>query len=175
MNERRIRSRFPKPFFLAISSAEKRPASIISRADSTRSRSIAFEGDRPVSSLKSRLNCRGLRNATRTMLEPTMARSNVLSRRRARLGYDRIPRPGPTTPRTATARPHDGDRHQYFGDHTSEVGAKIVRKQTPRTIYSCAHAGRCPYWSVDHEDAIFVGPDLRVAALHFFSVIPMGG
>ena len=42
MNERRIRSRFPKPFFLAISSAEKRPASIISREDSARSRSIAF-------------------------------------------------------------------------------------------------------------------------------------
>jgi hypothetical protein len=34
MNERRICSRFPKPFFLAISSEEKRPASIISRADS---------------------------------------------------------------------------------------------------------------------------------------------
>jgi hypothetical protein len=49
--ERRIRSRFPKPFFLAISSAEKRPVSIISRADSTRSRSIAFAGDWPVSSL----------------------------------------------------------------------------------------------------------------------------
>lgn len=32
----------PKPFFLAISSAEKRPPSIIKRADSTRSCSIAW-------------------------------------------------------------------------------------------------------------------------------------
>jgi hypothetical protein len=62
-NERRIRSRFPNPFFLAMSSAEKRPAPIISRADSTRSRSIAFAGDCPVSSLNNRLNCRGLRKA----------------------------------------------------------------------------------------------------------------
>jgi hypothetical protein len=62
-NERRIRSRFPKPFFLAISSAEKRPAFIINRADSTRSRSIAFAGDCPVSSLNSRPNCRGPRQA----------------------------------------------------------------------------------------------------------------
>src|SRR5260370_36999711 len=54
MNERRIRSRFPKPFFLAISSAEERPASIIRRADSTRSRSIAFAGDRPVSCLSAK-------------------------------------------------------------------------------------------------------------------------
>ena len=40
-NDRRMRSRFPKPFFLAISSAEKRPVSIIKRADSTRSCWIA--------------------------------------------------------------------------------------------------------------------------------------
>jgi hypothetical protein len=39
-NDRRIRSRFPKPFFLAISSAEKRLVSI-KRANSTRNRSIA--------------------------------------------------------------------------------------------------------------------------------------
>jgi hypothetical protein len=43
-NERRIRSRLPKPLFRAISSAEKRPAFIISCADSMRSRSIAFRG-----------------------------------------------------------------------------------------------------------------------------------
>src|SRR4029077_18933228 len=65
--------------------------------------------------------------------------------------------------------------NQYFGDRTSEVGAKIVRQQSQRKIYSRAHAGRCPYRSVDHEDAIFVDCDLRVAALHFFGVIPMGG
>jgi len=82
-------------------------------------------------------------------LEPTMARSSVLSRKRARSGFDRIPRPDPTTPRTATARPHDGEDNQYFGDHTNEVGAKIVRQQSQRKIYSRAHAGRCPYWSVD--------------------------
>ena len=65
--------------------------------------------------------------------------------------------------------------NQYFGDHTSEVGAKIVRQQSQRKIDSRAHACGRPYWSVDHEDAIFVDRDLRVAALHFFSVIPMGG
>src|ERR1700736_2902569 len=65
--------------------------------------------------------------------------------------------------------------NQYFGDNTSEVGAKIVRQQRQRKIHSRAHAGRCPYWSVDHEDAIFVDRDLGVAALHFFSVIPMRG
>src|SRR5579862_1327972 len=65
--------------------------------------------------------------------------------------------------------------HQYFGDPTREVGAKIVRQQSQRKIHSRAHACRCPYWSVDHEDAIFVDRDLGVAALHFFSVIPMGG
>jgi hypothetical protein len=65
--------------------------------------------------------------------------------------------------------------NQCFGDRTSEVSAKVVRQQSQRKIYSRAHARRCPYWSVDHEDAIFVDRDLGVAALHFFSVIPMGG
>src|SRR4029077_15594454 len=65
--------------------------------------------------------------------------------------------------------------NQYFGDHTGEVGAKIVRQQSQRKIHSRAHAGRCPYWSVDDEDAVFVDRDLGVAALHFFSVIPMSG
>src|SRR5580700_10616092 len=65
--------------------------------------------------------------------------------------------------------------NQYFGNHTSEVGAKIVRQQSQRKIHSRAHASRCPYWPVDHEDAIFLDRDLGIAALHFVSVIPMGG
>src|ERR1700675_492784 len=65
--------------------------------------------------------------------------------------------------------------NQYFGDYASEVGAKIVRQQRQRKMHARAHASRCPYWSVDHEDAVFVDCDLGVVVLHFVSVIPMGG
>src|ERR1700733_15305497 len=63
--------------------------------------------------------------------------------------------------------------NEYFGDRTSEVGAKIVGHQSQRKIHSRAHPGRSPYWSVNHEDAILVDRDLRIPALHFFSVIPV--
>src|SRR5216684_70144 len=65
--------------------------------------------------------------------------------------------------------------NQNFGDHTSDLGAKIVFHQRQRKIDSGAHAGRCPYWSIDRKDAIFLDGDLRVATLHISREVPMGG
>src|SRR4029077_7981116 len=65
--------------------------------------------------------------------------------------------------------------NQYFGDHTSELGAKILLHQSQRKINSGAHAGRCPYRAIDHKDTIFLDGDLGVAMLHVSREVPMRG
>ena len=60
---RRIRSRSPKPVSRPISSTGRRPCSSMNLAASSRRFSMAFAGDRPVSALNTRPNCRGLRHA----------------------------------------------------------------------------------------------------------------
>src|SRR6267378_3267473 len=78
---RRMRSRSPNPVSFATDSIGSRPCSSMSRAASSRRFSIALAGDKPVSVLNTRLNCRGLRQAASASLStessvPKLRRAN---------------------------------------------------------------------------------------------------
>jgi hypothetical protein len=89
-NDGRMRSRFPKPFFMAISSAEKRPPSIVKRQILHAAVRLPEPGDRPVSFRNTLLNCCGLENAAFAKPTPDKGELKILWHTPAQIEFDRM-------------------------------------------------------------------------------------
>ena len=143
MNASRICRRSRNPVSFAITSSECRLFSIISRAASSRSPSIAFAGDCPVSSVNTRLNCRGLKCAvlasSSTGKRPVQVLARVVQRVLNAVGLRReiehfrmlrLPARAPLM------------HHELVRDRTRDIGAEIFLDHPEREVETRGHARR---------------------------------